>query len=364
MFHLFNKVYLAFDTEISAYENRIVISEELGGESSAEGIQKPQLHWSNSIPELIDPESEFKTPLEFFEFCLNYDSRLVIYCDKRAFVSLFIMWHKLFLSDITERGLWRVFLFYLEKTSYYSAVTDNSNFVNYDTYSISNWNESDFNAQFKEIDVEFDQNFTNKTLDKLGIEYLFSSYFKAKTTKIKNALKKKLLLLSKRAVQGEIYEVKMHLMLNSQNKKLHEILDVDHIDSVDHLFSIEPLSIFNDPELWDKNDILMPSSTSSSLDMTKLNSTNIIPLISAFKLCRNQLQGIPENSLSVSKIEWLNWIIKNSITDAQLNTLINDPYYVAEEIGDPSDNKNINVLFVDWVLANKSHLPDDYSIIL
>lgn len=357
MYHLFDRIYLDHDYFVDSSVNRITISETCGfpdiitADSPAD--TKVTHYWANSVQQLLADNGSERA---FFDRCIEINNRLngdklVIYCDKAAFMHLFIAWHRLVLSAPQEQTIWKIFQFYLEKTSYLSAVTSTPAQVRFNELQVQNWDRVAFSNTYSTMSCRADNEFATKLLPGLSIEHLIASWVTRPEPATAAALKKKMLMFAARAMISELCEAKLHAVRNSQNLKLLKILGIREAASADTVLAAPQLSIFSDPALWDSNNTLVASSKHGSLRLSAITTSNIDSIIEAFKVIRRDLQDFPEDSINTSKIEWLRWVVANDITDGQLTSLLQHEDYCAAEMGDPAaDDDKINVIFADWVL--------------
>lgn len=352
MFHLYSKVYLDFDHNLSAYESRIVISEKYGATDKSQEF-KTQYAFGNTISDIIGKDKNFDNELDFFKQIKNLANgdRFIIYCDRAAFLHLFIAWHKILLDVTDATPVWNSWRLFVEKESYRSAVTETVSHVQYDNIKVNNWSEEEFASKFSSIVVSKDPAWLQSIIFDLGLEYLMSSYLNG-VSSVKSVFESKLKLLANRSLQYELYDAKINLTSNAFNKTLHDLLDIDCPDSVDDLLSHPSLEIFKDPQVWNETYQLIPSDSFGSVDISKLSKEKIELLIAAFKVVRQNLEKFQLDSPLVKKIYWLNWINNESISDSQLEDIIQSDEFCSRELISSSDYANVNILLVDWIITN------------
>ncbi len=367
MFHLFNKVYLNFDHNITHSENRIVVSKNVGqnfseGDSSIGKSFYQFLSIENFKDEGIENE------LQFFKKCKEINDsdskRLTIYCDKTSFQKLFIYWHKLILKNIKVENLWKIWTFYLQKETYLSAMVSQtySSFAN--ELKEEQWSEDEFISLYNDTIVINDNNFINNLIPQLGIEYILSSYVNDNKT-VKRILTEKLLLLAKRSIQQELYELKVNIIMYSQNKSFLDYLNISEVKNIKDIFKHEKTEIFDNNIFW-TNSILVPSGSESSIDFSKLNSDYVEKIILDFKYLNRFFRNVPENFMEMKKIEWLRYILNDDITENQIDDIIYDTSFTSNEFSDNEDRRKINVMFTDWVLncklSNRMEIISDINL--
>lgn len=352
MFHLFDKVYLSFDHNLSAHESRFVISQELASDLGSVPSPAPQHAWSPDVAGLIGTGKSYSSELEFFKEIKNLadGNKLTIYCDKTAFMHLFIAWHKLLLNITNSNNLWNVWKQFVDKESYRSTVTQKDDYVFFNDMAVGTWNRTEFDAKFAEITVSKDVSWNASILESLGVEYLLSTHVTNSSTAVKTALKNKIKLLAKRVLKGEIYDTKINLVSNAFNKSLHDALSISKPETVAGLFANPSLAIFNNNTIWQENAKMVTADAGDALDIDAVTGEKLSALKSAFRLIRQDFQKCEATSPLIEKIEWLNWV-NGSLSDAELTALLNSVNFSATELVDASDTDKINMLFIDWTLS-------------
>jgi hypothetical protein len=285
----------------------------------------------------------------------------VVYCDKNAFLYLFISWHKSILENVSSENLWKIFKFFIEKETYLSKIFTQSSSMSaspnpftFLEFQIENWSESEFNSKYTEIIARKDRQWNFSMISNFGIEYLLSSYLTTTTEqlkeKIKTSVKNRLLLLSSRSILSEIYESKFELIRNYQNKKLHDILEVEAVEDLTDLFLHPKLSIYKDSTIWNESNVFYPSSTESSLDFSLLNPEKTIKLIDSYTFIKINFDGMSLSSAPIQIINRLPMVVSNSISDEELIDLLNNESFYASSICEDVDMEKVNSVFIDWCL--------------
>lgn len=350
MFHLYDKVYLDFDHNISAHEPRVVVSEQYG---SSDGVVQgfaTQHAFAKTVGDIIGNDKTFANELEFFQQIKQLASggRLVVYCDNVALQHLFVAWHKILLN-VTADNAWNIWKLFVDKESYRSAVTDTVAHVYYEDIKASTWNQQEFVNMFDTVTVTKDSAWVLSILNSLGIEYLLSSYINGSAA-VAPAFESKLKLLARRTLQGELYDTKLNVIANTHNKSLHDALGIAAPASVSDLLSIPSLSILKDPLVWTEAYQLVPSDTHGSADISALTGEKLTAMITAFNLIRQDFQKTQADSPFVKKINWLTWANSESMTAEQIQTVLQSDEFSGCELVDESDHDNVNILLVDWMV--------------
>lgn len=357
MFHLFDKVYLEFDAKISAEINRVVISETCGSPhgKELEGLLQDPIYYGRQITDLIGEGKTFSSESDFFKQLKvvgdSSSSPLVVYCDKISFLHLFIAWHKCVLDNVSAHTLWKIFNFFIEKETYLSNFLDNPNNLTFNQFNIHQWDKVVFDNKFDTISVSQDRIWNSGMIPNLGIELLLLGYIVNPVDILKLALKSKIILLTSRSLLSEIFEAKFELILNYQNKKLQNILEVSSLATLQELFSQPRLEIFTDPTIWNEAAVLYPSQSGSSLNLAAVTLKQVTKLIDAYKLVRVQFNGISQETPHVDIINRLPWVVAGELTDQQLTDLLNNLQFSGSAFGETDDREKVNTVFIDWMLG-------------
>jgi hypothetical protein len=110
------------------------------------------------------------------------------------------------------------------------------------------------------------------------------------------------------------------------------------------------LSIFKDAEVWNEGYQLVPSDTHGSANISVLSGEKLTAMIAAFKLVRQTFQKTQSDSQFIKKIDWLNWVNSESMTEAELEAVLHGDEFSACELVDELDHDKVNILLVDWIV--------------
>lgn len=370
MFHLFNKVYLTFEHNLSSFEKRIIFSKVNGvGDGISNDTEKKLKIFAKSVDEVVGEEKAFKNFLDLFKKIelLSGEDRLFIYCDNDNFLKLFIAWHKTILINPSSDSIWQNFMFYVQKESFLSSITQETTHVHFNYIKPSSWQRDIFNDVFEKIEINQEIDWKLSIISSLGIEFLISSYLLNKSNNlIKNVLKEKIRTLVNRVIQDELYDTKISIMNNTFNKFLYDKININSDKMCLDIFSNEKLKIYNDPLIWRENLKMTASNFNGALDIKSISTEKLEELISVTKEFRNKFQGCELTSIIVEKLDWIKWIVED-FTDEQLEEFLNNDELSSSEIIADGDKRQINFLFVDWILNqyknNKLETFSDYNIL-
>jgi hypothetical protein len=215
MLHLFNKTYLHIDPCIDTNENRIVISEGHGHQmlQVLEKISFGRLYAAGKqISDIVGPDKAYTDINDMFEFCLNFNkttnSRMIIYCDQKSFMTISSIWFKTIFVDITADAAYTIVKSYLSKLVLLGA-RDGARSTDANREFI--FNKSEFWTVFNSVTLA--QN-SSSILEKVtgfrSVEYLTASYLYNNSHK--EELKEKLFLIINRNVQDDLEDLWKHYL--------------------------------------------------------------------------------------------------------------------------------------------------------
>lgn len=359
MLHVLNKVYLNLDCDINSFSDRIIISEERGSDDFEPSVGAAFIH-SKNVEDLIGNNKSFSTYLEFFDSIEKITAKpLIVYCDKKAFMSLFIAWNKLILKNHSSETLFKYLQTYLLKQSYNSVRSRSLITNNFNQYSLDSWEYSEFLHYYNSIEVNQDLNWNRTILNKISIEYLFSNYLNGNTL-VTQHLKDKIALFVKRTIMAELYDVKTGIIFNTFNKKLHDIFGIDKNSFKLNIFDNESLKVFDNPRIWTKGNYFVESNNSdyTSLNIDNLNQEDVIELKKVFKKFLIEHEENVSDNFICEKANWLDWFFKD-ITDEDLKEFIFSKNFSSSETFGNNDKDTVNFLAIDWfMLLNNSKNPE------
>jgi hypothetical protein len=367
MFHLFDKVYLTFDHNISTFENRMVFSNVSGIGDGSLTTSKLKL-FAQSIDDIVGKDKQFAILLELFKHIKTLtDDKLIIYCDTASFLKLFIGWHKTVLTQTNSDSVWQNLMLYTQKESFLSSITEQSSHVYFDAVKPSSWDRQTFDEIYTLTKSKKDLNWNNSILSSLGIELLISSYLQNKSNEsVKTALKNKIKILIDRVMQDEFYDSKISIMSNTFNSSLYDSLGINHNEELNmDVFDNELLCLYNDPEIWRENLKMTASSSSGAINLKIVPLEKLQRLIALTKDFRHKFQKCGLDSFDVQKLDWVLWVV-DEFTDEELDNFLNDE--LSSEMLALNDKRQVNFLFVGWVLnqykVNGATALSNYNIAL
>ncbi len=233
MFHLFKKVYLDFDDKINMGVDRVICSQENGGNKIAPDLDKyfygEQIATAKTVQELTT--ECFGSSLELFEK-LNektdaQNKRVIVYCDKESYYRLSIHWMKVILPYSDVETAWKFFKSHIfkEKNFVNSRLSASGTFA----YNADEWlvDQAIFEEYWEGCDVteetrkEYSE-FLKTVVTSLKVEFLLAGYLFDK--RYGEELAKVISPLVKKDLEKFIYEHKEILLVHFQSPVFQKLL--------------------------------------------------------------------------------------------------------------------------------------------
>ena len=339
VFHLFKKVYLAADDAIDVNNNRIVISETNGFgmlidlDAVSHGTLKD---YATSLEELVGPGKKYENFLQLLNainhFCDESATKVIIYCDKTAFLKIAVLWLKVLLPNANMDDCYGIVSSYqfqnrMFGTSEYASVTR--------AYRLNQVSEyitiQEFNQVFTatSVDTAAFAGFINLVKPHLSIEFILATYISNQSCK--EELRKIAFDKLKVGMQQYLYECKDFILSNMLNKPVFDKFSptVNYtLGNLEEITRDPAFDIWFDTSLWDIESIGIPSSKSkfyfdrmspSQFDKFKAHMT--------IYLDQNNIYINPE--AIIGDMTWIDWILENlnmcrnaTLSDSDLTKLV------------------------------------------
>ena len=135
MFHLFDKVYLMYDTNIGLKSGGIIISPNksifFDTTVTNSSDYDEQFHYNvSSYDELVGENKEFENDQEFFEYLTSKiqinRSMHKIYCDDENMMIIFIKYMKMLFPKISARSVYKWYSLYFHKIRMHFGYSDST----------------------------------------------------------------------------------------------------------------------------------------------------------------------------------------------------------------------------------------------
>ncbi len=366
MFHLFKKVYVAFDDMIDINNDRLVISETngVGMLHDLDGVADGELKaYAKSLEELIGEGKQFENFLLFLNFLNRHfetsNKKLIIYCDKISHQKLITTWIKILLPNASFDTAYGILASHVFQVKMFGTSTLSTYIRPYRLTQEDNYtSQLEYFPVFQSIQV--DRNvysaFLTYIKDSISIEYILASY--VYNGSCKEELKKIALEKLKVGVQNYLLECKAYLLSNLVNKsiisKFQPTVTYD-LSNLNDVVSDPAFDVWFEKSLWDTESITAPH-TNGGFYFNRLTSSQKTKLVEHLKIYFEWYSESGREFSGFTLFDWVDKIFdlacKESLTDSDLELLVN--YQIVEaSLSGPEfalfettekDRYNINIL--------------------
>lgn len=366
MFHLFKKVYVAFDDMIDINNDRLVISETngVGMLHDLDGVADGELKaYAKSLEELIGEGKQFENFLLFLNFLNRHfettNRKLIIYCDKISHQKLITTWIKILLPNASFDTAYGILASHVFQVKMFGTSTLSTYIRPYRLTQEDNYtSQLEYFPVFQSIQV--DRNvysaFLTYIKDSISIEYILASY--VYNGSCKEELKKIALEKLKVGVQNYLLECKAYLLSNLVNKsiisKFQPTVTYD-LSNLNDVVSDPAFDVWFEKSLWDTESITAPH-TNGGFYFNRLTSSQKTKLVEHLKIYFEWYSESGREFSGFTLFDWVDKIFdlacKESLTDSDLELLVN--YQIVEaSLSGPEfalfettekDRYNINIL--------------------
>lgn len=354
MLHLFNKVYLEFDSALDINYDRVVISEEYGTKMHIE-LDKVAggelVKYAKSFDEI---NSGFiPTIKEIAEHANKTGKKVIIYCDREAYKSFLVKWFKLTLPNLD----FDAFKTIVDHTVYNQRIISNTqlssfyslnlNFLWDDTSDIvEHWN---LLAHPSEEEIEAVTEICNPG----SYEFLLSTYLSGDDSH-KERLKQTMHMFLRRWFKEMFADNRQMVLLNLTNHKFLSTFNIDpssiDISALDPLANIEEFKSYADDEIWERDQ-----NAYGICKLEGLSDQQALDLVDTFIKVHETFEGISVDRSVYGLRPFVTSVTKDGFTDEEfeslLDYLINNPF---DTSGIPRfDFQNVNFPLIQFFLAEK-----------
>lgn len=345
--HLFKKTYIQIDSFIDAGNDRIVISNKFGVKDPYKASAGKVYFQVKNLIDLVGRDVSFNNLLHFFEFLSSEndttDRPIVIYLDQDAFTKVVAAWFKIIFAEISAPDAWNlVKSFYIRsKLLGGTSVTD---FITYQNAEIKYVDfEREFNAY--EIDEPRAKQFAIDNATKLSLEYLLSSY--AYDGSFKPELKKAVKYMMNRQFEQAIIETKYTIYRKIMKQSLKSKLGLQDytLDNLETIVSDPVIKLLVDSSFCHFEGV-STIGKNSAIDLKNISDADITSLDDLMN------DVYPELEYKEYFVDYLKYIRKADLTDAELKKILNNETTTDEPFWSTVDLENINIYFVEYVLQN------------
>lgn len=337
MFHLFKKVYVAFDDAINVDEDRIVISENNGVamlQDLAGAVDGELKAYSKSLEDLIGEGKQFDNFLLFLNFLNRHfetsNRKLIIYCDKISHQKLITTWLKILLPNVTFDSAYKILASHIFQVKMFGTSTMSTFVRPYRLTQEENYvSQQEFYSVFESISVnrEIYSSFLTHVKDSISLEYTLASYLYNGSKK--EELKKVALEKLRLGLQNYLLECKTYILSNLLNKTVIDKFSPTvtyNLSNLNDVVNDPAFDIWFNSSLWDYTSVTSPHTNGgfyydrlTQSQKTKLSAHLKIYLDWYLELDR-EVSGL---SLSDMIDKMFDIASKTSLTDSELELLVN-----------------------------------------
>lgn len=347
MFHLFKKIYVAFDDAINVDEDRIVISETNGVgmlhdlDNAVDGELKA---YAKNLEELIGEGKQFGNFLLFLNFLNRHfetsNRKLIIYCDKIAHRKLITTWLKIILPNATFDTAYKIIASHVFQIKMFGT-SDISTFIR--PYRLTQEENYSSQGEYYEVFQSVDANrniyasFLTHIKDFISIEYVLASYLY--NGSYKEELKKIALEKLKIGMQNYLLECKTCILSNLLDKSIvgqfspTVAYDLTNLNSV---INDPAFDVWFDSAIWDFEAVTL-SHSNGIFHFDRLTQSQKTKIMSHLRiyfdwyLKRETETSSTDLSLLISTM--FDIACKNSLTDSELDLLVDSHITQSSLIG-------------------------------
>lgn len=336
MFHLFKKVYVAFDDAINVNEDRIIISAENGVSmlQDLEGVANGELKaYSRSLEEMIGPDKQFENFLLFLNFLNrhfeNSNRKLIVYCDKISHQKLITTWLKILLPNVTFDSAYGIISSHIFQVKMFGTSLMSTFSRPYRMNQEENYvSQQEYYSIFESITVNRDvyQSFLTYIKDSVSLEYILASYLYngSKKEELKAVALEKL----KTGMQNYLLECKAYIISNLlDNSIINKFTPTIayNLSNLNDVVNDPAFDVWFEPSLWDYESVTMPHS-SGGFYYDRLTQSQKTKIFSHLKIYLDWYKELDKENAGASIFnvveKMLDIVCKNSMTDSELEFLV------------------------------------------
>lgn len=279
MIHLFKKVYIASEHQISLEYDRIVVSETHGVDlrhSAKEVYEGVLIHFAKNIDELLSKVSSWE---QLFDLINNHvsstDKKVIIYCDDNALLVMLTVWFKNLLPNSTKQSIESLIKGLIFTYNIYKAKL----------------NSGQIEAKYDVIDADLEvalEKYSNLTVDipqalkeTSGVEFLLATYLS--NGQMKDHLKNSLKVLIRKDLEKYLLEVKEIFLVHILTRRFTKNLGLDKKYTYDNMFEIlkdqSPIAqLFLSDRLWNFKYMTFASAKNPNIKLEAFTPSDIAVL--------------------------------------------------------------------------------------
>lgn len=358
MFHLFNKTYLHIDSFINSYEDRIVVSQENGYpmmEMLAKVYSGRLFAYGLDLEEVVGADKVYPKISDLFQFCFDYNEttnrRVVIYCDRTAFMKISSLWFKTVFVNIDASSAYKILKSYFAKLILQGGRGEVN--IN-DQYREFLFTELEFTQIFNATSISPSE--VSELLPKMegyrSLEFLVASYtfngshkdeLKATSYKILSRFVEEFLIEAWRTIQENILKEDFQSEFSLRYYNLENILD---------MVNDPQLNALKSTNAW--RALGGVGDTRKNLDMTVLNASQIALIKQQISFMDAHV-GTESHPNFTRAMKYLDICHKGYLTDEELSQLLDPSFHPIEDTRwwSIKDRENMNLYFMEMVFNEK-----------
>jgi hypothetical protein len=334
-------------------------------------VHSDLIAFARNLDELIGPDKKYANFLLFLNDVNrkadSHNSKIIIYCDRDAYLKLTSKWIKIILPNATPDDAYGIVSSSMFMTRMFGISEEVSFTRPYRQTQIEHYvSPQEFHAQYNATVVEDNvyDGFVSLITPTISFEYLLASYFVNGTHKdtIKNILKTTL----REGAQQHVYEAKAFLLrqLLSKNSMAEDCTptksyDLGNLDTI----TLDPaFDIWFDNTLWGVEGVPVTHTSSSQFQFEKLTASQFQKLKSHLELHWKRLWLFEDiENLGPRATAWkaevfrtLEIVISNQLTDSDLEFVIQTQ--LSSQTPDPScqfgqiDISKFNMPLINYII--------------
>lgn len=359
MMHLWGRVYIDYDFNISETQDRFVIS-TANGHPFARDISEVgylTLHTHGlSLTDLIGQDKKYASMAALLADAHRVQEErnksVVIYCDKPAFIEIATLWLKTILPNATAETIKEILTLYTAKEKAISG------FVYTGVSRIDRiWNvDADADAVIdssllKDIGPEFDA-FFEVIKTTISIEYLLPTFLSGDTRYDRPFLDSMYNLLSRKAV-NEVYDWRNFICTNIQTTLVKQMFNVpDGAYDLESVPSLEPLV---NPRFWNRTGLMHPNSSNPALLLTEMSMEDAQSLVTLLTSLRDPYASGPAKPIVMTEVMVLDLIpllTKGRLLAVEARDVLEHPSFTAISLWSGQEIMKVNFYLVDKILQS------------
>ena len=356
MLHLFNKVYLDFDSKIEINLDRVVISEQNGYPIyQALGLvaQGELFAFEKSLDSIAPDFIAFLISLK--DKSDTTGKKLIVYCDIDNYKKFIMKWFKLILPYATFNEFITIYQHHI----YNQRIISNSPMTVVSAIDLNYlWNHTiPSNNEWEQISSYSPDEITRykiiKEDFKFSYEFLITDYLSG-STQYKEQLRSTMHMFLLRWFKEILTDNRQTVLLQLTNHFFQTSLGIDpitiDITQIDPLSNIPKFQYYADDEIWERNETAYGRCNLAGLSTEKLDG-----LINTLVTVYQEFEGMKIDISNFKIVNWIHYAASEYLTDEQLEEILE---FLVQTPGDTlcipkHDCENVNFPLIAHFLSEK-----------